>query len=75
MSATNTSPDTKTETHDDELQKVADELNVKFEKWFCSSCGRFLLDYAILEGTIVRKCRRCKRMNVLDIHGVELVES
>jgi len=75
LSSTATHPDSKNDTHDEELKKVADELDVEFLSWYCSGCGRFLLNYAILEGTIVCKCRRCKRQNVLDIHGVELVES
>ncbi|MDD5700417.1 MAG: hypothetical protein PHU23_00080 [Dehalococcoidales bacterium] len=41
---------------------------IKFKEFHCTGCGRFLALYAIVEGTIVIKCRRCKEENVLDVH-------
>jgi phage FluMu protein Com len=66
--------DVHADTHTEELARLQEELNIELQSLYCSGCGRFILNYAILEGTIVAKCRRCKRLNVLDIHGLELVD-
>lgn len=46
---------------------VPQELKVKVESLHCVNCNRFLLYYAVVEGTIVTKCRRCHVWNVVDI--------
>lgn len=51
------------------LDKLPEELNTKLRAYHCASCGRFLCFQAIVEGTIVIKCRRCKEYNVLDIRS------
>lgn len=53
------------------LEKLPEDLNVKLKEYHCANCGRFLALYAIIDGTIVIKCRRCKEYNVLDIQSVE----
>jgi phage FluMu protein Com len=50
----------------------APEDNIKFEEFHCTKCGRFLALYAIVEGTIVVRCRRCKEDNVLDVHATNV---
>ena len=62
------------DTHEEEIKQLQEELNIKLEEWHCGGCGRFLLLYAILEGTVVKRCRRCKKVNVLHIHELEIVK-
>lgn len=63
-----------TDTHEEEIKKLQEELNIELEEWHCGGCGRFLLLQAVVEGTIVKKCRRCKKINVLDIHSLEIIK-
>jgi len=60
------------DNHQAEKQQLEELYNVTFKEWFCSGCGHFLFWQAIVEGTVVNKCRRCKRINVLDIHCEDL---
>lgn len=53
------------------VDKLPDDLNAKLKTYYCASCGRFLAYHAIIEGTIIIKCRRCKEYNVLDVRVVE----
>ena len=46
------------------------ELNVRTEEFHCSKCGRFLGFQAIVEGTIVVKCKTCKEWVALDVRGI-----
>lgn len=55
----------------DVLDGLPEDLNVSLREYHCGNCGRFLCLYAIVEGTIVIKCRRCKEYNVLDIRSDE----
>lgn len=50
---------------------LPDELNIKLREYHCANCGRFLALQAIVEGSIVIKCRRCKEINVLNITSSE----
>jgi phage FluMu protein Com len=49
------------------------EDRINFKEFHCTSCGRFLAMYAIVEGTIIIRCRRCKEDNVLDVHATNVV--
>ncbi len=55
---------------DELLEKLPAELNAQLQEYHCAKCGRFLAFFAIVEGTVVIKCRRCKEMNVLDLRQV-----
>ena len=48
---------------------IPEELKVTLKEYHCANCGRFLCLQAIVEGTIAIPCRRCKEMNVLDVHS------
>ena len=61
----------KTVTH--LLEEIPDELNTTLEELHCSNCGRFLALVAIVEGTLVIKCRQCKNYTVLDVQGISVV--
>ena len=52
------------------LEKLPEELNARLQEYHCAKCGRFLAFIAIVEGTIVIKCRRCKELNVLDVRQI-----
>lgn len=54
---------------DELLEKLPEDLNTRLKEYHCANCGRFLCFQAIVEGTIVIKCRRCKEYNVLDIRS------
>lgn len=54
--------------------KLPDELNIKLESLRCINCNRFLLYYAVIEGTVATKCRRCGCWNILDAHGVTAID-
>ncbi len=56
------------------LEKLPEELNSKLQEYHCAKCGRFLCFFALVEGTVVIKCRRCKELNILDVRQV-LTES
>ena len=60
-----------TEKSHEILDELPEELKVKLKEYHCCNCGRFLALYAIVEGTIAIKCRKCKELNVLDIQAVE----
>lgn len=46
---------------------IPPELLVRLESLRCMNCKRFLGYYAILEGSIVIKCSRCKSFNIINI--------
>lgn len=50
---------------------IPEDLKVKVKSLRCENCSRFLLYYALVEGTIVVQCRRCHHWNALDAHKVE----
>lgn len=60
---------------DELLEKLPEELNAKLKEYHCANCGRFLAFQAIIDGTIVIKCRRCKEFNILDVRSTELDKS
>ena len=70
-----TKPPTKKLIDDEEVMKLQEEFNIEFEEWHCGGCGRFLILYAVLEGTMVKRCKKCKKVNVLHIHELEIVDS
>ena len=47
-------------------KELPDDLNLRLESLRCSKCDRFLGYYAIVEGTIAIKCRRCKAYSIID---------
>jgi len=60
-----------TELPSEVLKKLSEDYNILFKEYHCSNCGRFLALQAVVEGTIVIKCRRCKEYSVLDIRAIE----
>jgi len=54
------------------LGRIPEELNARLKKYYCCNCGRFLAYQAVVEGTIVIKCHKCKEFNILDVRTVEL---
>jgi phage FluMu protein Com len=50
-------------------KEIPEEMREKVKEFHCPNCGRFLAFYAIIEGTIAVKCRRCKEVCVLDIQS------
>lgn len=48
------------------------ELMVKVKSLRCKNCNRFLEYYALVEGTIVIQCRRCKHWTALDVHNLNM---
>lgn len=46
--------------------KLPPELNPKLKSLRCENCGRFLAYYAIVEGSLVIKCRRCGHWTAVD---------
>lgn len=59
----------KSNIPDELLEKLPEDLNARLREYHCANCGRFLAFQAIVEGTVVIKCRRCKEYNVLDIRS------
>ncbi len=57
------------------LDQVPDEMKAKLREYHCSNCGRFLALQAIVEGSIVIRCRRCKELNVLDVQSFEPIDT
>jgi phage FluMu protein Com len=53
-------------------RELPPDLNPEVEEFRCVNCGRFLGLVALVEGTIVVKCRRCKIWSVLDVHRQEV---
>ena len=51
---------------DEMREDIPEELNAILKEYHCANCGRFLALQAIIEGTLVIRCRRCKTVNVLD---------
>jgi hypothetical protein len=51
-------------------ESVPPELKVKVKSLRCENCGRFLAYYALVEGTLVIKCRRCQHWTALDVHNL-----
>ena len=47
------------------------ELDIPLESLFCVNCKRHLGYYAIIEGTIAIKCRRCRCWNIVDVRSTE----
>lgn len=62
------------------VRKLPDNLNPKLESLRCQGtwngrpCNRFLGYYALVEGTIAIKCRRCKGFTILDVRQVDAKE-
>lgn len=50
------------------LLELPNDLNPDVEEFHCVNCGRFLGLIALVEGTVVIKCRRCKIWSVIDRH-------
>ncbi len=50
---------------------IPEELKVKVKSLRCENCNRFLAYYALVEGTIVVQCRRCKHWTAVDVHKVD----
>jgi len=67
-----------TETSLKELVKTHHELPADFnpdvEEFRCVNCGRFLGLIALVEGTVVIRCKRCKIWSVVDVHK-EIVDN
>lgn len=42
------------------------ELNLKLQSLRCQTCKRFLAYYAIVEGTVAVKCKKCDTWNIVD---------
>ncbi len=55
----------------DILEKLPEDLDIRLKEYHCGNCGRFLCLQALIEGTVVIKCRRCKEWNILDARAVE----
>jgi phage FluMu protein Com len=51
------------------------ENEIKFQEFHCTKCGRFLALYAIVEGSIIIRCKRCKTDNVMDVRAEGVVFS
>jgi DNA-directed RNA polymerase subunit RPC12/RpoP len=51
---------------------IPPQLKVKVESLRCENCDRFLAYYALVEGTLVIKCRRCGHWTALDVHNLDL---
>jgi len=49
------------------LPDLPDNLNARLSEYHCGRCGRFLGLQAIVEGTIVNWCNRCKDFSILDV--------
>lgn len=57
------------------LSELPEELNTELEEVHCTNCGRFLGLHAIVEGTWVTKCRKCKYYTILDVHSIDVINS
>lgn len=51
------------------LPKLPGNLNAKLSEIHCGRCGRFLGLQAIVDGTIVLWCAKCKDFNVIDVRA------
>ena len=69
MSTVNTIPKPKTEKKSQQ-DPIPPELKVKVKSLRCENCDRFLAYYAMVEGTIVIKCRRCSHWTALNVRNV-----
>lgn len=49
------------------FRELPEDLNPDVEEMRCVNCGRFLGLVALVEGTVVIKCRRCKIWSVIDV--------
>jgi transcription elongation factor Elf1 len=49
------------------LPELPDNLNARLVEFHCGRCGRFLGLQAIVEGTVVVWCGKCKDFNILDV--------
>jgi len=57
------------------LPKLPDNLNARLSEVHCGRCGRFLLLQAIIEGSIVVWCDKCKDFNIVDVRqGLTKIE-
>jgi phage FluMu protein Com len=52
--------------------KLPPELNPKVKSLRCEHCNRFLAYYAIVEGTLAIKCKRCGHWTALDVTYVKV---
>lgn len=50
------------------FRELPQDMDVEIEEFRCVNCGRFLGLIALVEGTVVIRCRRCKIWSVIDIH-------
>jgi len=48
-------------------QQIDKRKMVQTNDLHCVSCGRFLLSYAIVWGTVKVKCGGCKEWNTIDV--------
>ncbi|MDD5547087.1 MAG: hypothetical protein PHO67_08055 [Candidatus Omnitrophica bacterium] len=49
--------------------EAPDKLNIPLVEFKCGGCRRVLALYAIIDGCMVVKCKRCKAWNCIDIHS------
>ncbi len=49
--------------------EAPDKLNIPLVELKCGGCRRVLALYAIVDGSVVIKCKRCKAWTALDIHS------
>lgn len=49
--------------------EAPDKLNIPLVELKCGGCRRVLALYAIIDGTVVVKCKRCKAWTAIDIHS------
>ncbi len=49
--------------------EAPDKLSIPLVELKCGQCRRVLALYAIIEGSVVVKCKRCKTWNAIDIHS------
>jgi len=49
--------------------EAPDKLAIPLVEFKCGGCKRVLCLYAIIDGCVVVKCKRCRAWNALDIHS------
>ena len=52
--------------------KLPPELNPKLKSLRCENCGRFLAYYAIVEGSMAIKCKRCGHWTAVDVTYIKV---
>lgn len=51
---------------------ISPEMKAKLESVHCVNCHRWVGYYAVLEGTVVFHCRKCKCYTIIDVHREEV---